>query len=147
MRGPLAALALWLALVPAAQAGPREEALAVVDRWAAAFAASDVDAIVGLYAPDALFLGTGSREVVSDPAGVRRYFEAALLNRRPRGAAVTAAEVRVISEDAAVVVGLDRLSGVVDGATVSTTGRFTFVVARRGQDWKIIHFHRSPTPP
>ena len=119
----------------------------MVDRWAAAFAASDVDAIVGLYAPDALFLGTGSEAVVTDPADVRRYFEAALLNRRPRGAVLTTAEVRVISDDTAVVAGLDRLSGVVDGRTVSTSGRVTFVVARRGGDWKIVHFHRSVAPP
>ena len=75
------------------------------------------------------------------------YFEAALLNRRPRGAVLTTAEVRVISDDTAVVAGLDRLSGVVDGRTVSTSGRVTFVVARRGGDWKIVHFHRSVAPP
>ena len=45
-------------------AGSEEDALQVVEKWAAAFNASDVDAIVALYAPDAMFLGTGSRTVV-----------------------------------------------------------------------------------
>jgi len=76
------ACAAW---TPAA-AGPREDALAVVEQWAEAFTASDVDAIVALFAPDALFMGTGSRSVTNDPAAVRAYFERALLNNRPRSA-------------------------------------------------------------
>jgi uncharacterized protein (TIGR02246 family) len=147
VRRLLPALAVWALLAPAAQAGPREEAAAVVDRWAAAFTASDVDAIVALYAPDAVFLGTGSKTVVTDTAGIRRYFEAALLNRRPRGAAMTASDVRVLSDSAVVITGLDRVSGVVDGQPVSTPGRVTFVLARRGAEWKIVHFHRSAAPP
>jgi uncharacterized protein (TIGR02246 family) len=105
-----------------------------------------VEGIVGLYAPDALFLGTGSGTVVTDTAGIRRYFETALLNRRPRGAAMTASEVRVLSDTAVVVTGLDRVTGTVDGNVVATSGRVTFVVAKRGPEWKIVHFHRSAAP-
>jgi ketosteroid isomerase-like protein len=43
----------------------------VVERWAKAFTDSDVDAIVALYAPDALFLGTQSKAVVAEPSGIR----------------------------------------------------------------------------
>ncbi len=52
------------ALTSPVVAGSEEDALQVVEKWAAAFNASDVDAIVALYAPDAMFLGTGSRTVV-----------------------------------------------------------------------------------
>ena len=52
------------ALTSPVSAGSEEDALQVVEKWAAAFNASDVDAIVALYAPDAMFLGTGSRTVV-----------------------------------------------------------------------------------
>ena len=55
-------------------------------KWTKAFAASDVDGIVKLYAPDALFVGTASKAVVVKPEGIRNYFENALLNNRPRGA-------------------------------------------------------------
>ena len=52
----------FLAPLPSgAIAGPKEEALEVVDQWTKAFAASDVDAIVSLNSPDALFMGTGSQ--------------------------------------------------------------------------------------
>ena len=64
MRAWVAALGFVAALTSPVLAGSEEDALQVVEKWAAAFNASDVDAIVALYAPDAMFLGTGSRTVV-----------------------------------------------------------------------------------
>src|SRR5215475_2344906 len=75
----------------------------VLETWTKAFAASDVDGIVKLYAPDALFLGTASKTVVVKPEGIRSYFENALLNNRPRGATLNNYETMVVS-DAAVVI-------------------------------------------
>ena len=129
-----------------AVAGPKEDALQVVETWAAAFANSDVDAIVRLYAPDALFIGTGSKAVVLKPEDIRKYFEQALLTNRPRGAKLGDHSVLVLSDTAVVVAGLDTVTGVRDGSPTSANGRVTFVVARRGQDWQIVHFHRSAMP-
>jgi hypothetical protein len=78
--------------------------------------------------------------------GIRAYFENALLNNRPRGAKLTDYSVVVLSDNAVAVSGLDRLTGVRDGNTFSTTGRVTFVVAKRGADWQIVQFHRSRVP-
>lgn len=142
----LAVLVMVAAVAEPARAAPETEALQVLSRWAAAFSASDVDGIVTLYAPDALFLGTGSRTVVSDPAGIRRYFEEALLTRRPRGAAVTSPSVRQLSPDAVLITGLDEVSGVNDGTPFSSPGRITFVIAKRDAGWQIVHFHRSAMP-
>lgn len=129
-----------------AAAGPREEAIAVIEQWVQAFDASDVDAITRLYAPDALFMGTGSRAVVTDPAGVRRYFEQALLTQRPRSAKVLESTAMVVSDTVVVVNGLDVTYATREGTTIENPGRFTFVVARRGADWRIVHFHRSGMP-
>ena len=63
----------------AAIAGPKEEALEVLHQWTKAFAESDVDGITKLYATDALFMGTGSKTLVTKPAEIRTYFEQALL--------------------------------------------------------------------
>src|SRR5262245_28812122 len=145
MRAPLSVVAL-LGLPSAAVAGPKEDALAVLESWTKAFAASDVDAIVKLYAPDALFLGTGSKTVVVKPEDIRSYFENALLNNRPRGASLGDHSVMPLSETAVVVTGLDTVTGVRDGKPFSANGRITFVVAKRGPDWKIVHFHRSAMP-
>jgi uncharacterized protein (TIGR02246 family) len=124
----------------------REHALGIIDRWSRAFAESDVDGIVGLYAPDALFIGTSSTMVVSETAGIRTYFEDALLSRRPRGAAVIDPSVLVLSDDAVLVTALNTTTGVQDGRSFTMPGRVSFVITRRGDDWKIVHFHRSAIP-
>jgi uncharacterized protein (TIGR02246 family) len=146
MRAFLLGIATSALLACSAVAGPQEEALAVLDKWAKAFAASDVDAIVALYAPDALFMGTGSKTVVKDTAAIRKYFEDALLTRRPRAAPISSSEVMVLSDGAVLVTGLNESTGVLDGKPFSNPGRVTFVFAKRGPDWKIVHFHRSAMP-
>lgn len=146
MRVWLLAGVLVVAAASHAVAGPEEDAMQVVQKWAAAFNASDVDAIVSLYAPDALFLGTGSRTVVLDSAGIRQYFERALLTDRPRGATLLSHTSRVLDDGAVVITGLDETTATREGKIISNPGRVTFVVARRGAEWKIIHFHRSGVP-
>jgi uncharacterized protein (TIGR02246 family) len=127
-------------------AGPEDDALQIVEKWATAFRNSDVDAIVALYAPDAMFLGTGSRTVVRRTEEIRQYFERALLTDRPRGAVLESHSVMTVSDGAVVITGLDRTTAVRDGKTISSPGRVTFVVAKRGREWKIVHFHRSAVP-
>ncbi|MGE9010719.1 SgcJ/EcaC family oxidoreductase [Leptospira interrogans] len=135
-----------MASISTAAADSKTDALQIIDRWAKAFSASDVDAIVKLYAPDALFMGTGSKVVVTKPEGIRTYFENALLNNRPRGATLNSHESMVLSDNAVLVTGLDTVTGVRDGNPTSASGRVTFVVAKRGADWQIVHFHWSAMP-
>ena len=146
MRRLLMAVALFASLCSAAVAGPKEEALQVLEKWTKAFTESDVDGIVKLYAPDALFFGTGSKTLVTKPEEIRKYFEQALLNNRPRGATLGTHSATVLSDSAVVVTGLDTVTGVRDGTPFSASGRVTFVVAKRGSDWQIVHFHRSAIP-
>ena len=146
MRKSLVAVALFASFCAAAVAGPREEALQVLEKWTKAFTESDVDGIVKLYASDALFLGTGSKTLVTKPEEIRKYFEQALLSNRPRGATLGNHSAMVLSDTAVVVTGLDTVTGVRDGKPFSANGRVTFVVAKRGSDWQIVHFHRSAMP-
>lgn len=146
MRAFLSAVTLLVSLSSAAIAGPKEDALQVLEKWAKAFTDSDVDAIVKLHAPDALFMGTQSKTVIVKTEGIRAYFENALLNNRPRGAKLTDHTAVVLSDSAVAVSGLDALTGVRDGQTFGTTGRVTFVIAKRGAEWQIVQFHRSPVP-
>ena len=146
MRHRLIVLFLCGLLGSSAFAGPKEDATAVLDQWAKAFAASDVDAIVRLYAPETYFMGTGSKSVVTDHAAIRKYFEDAILTRRPRSAPITESHVVVLSDEAVLITGLNSSNGVLDGKPFSNPGRVTFVIAKRGPDWKIVHFHRSAMP-
>src|SRR5215470_12529674 len=107
MRRCLAAIVLCISLSSSTIAGPKEDALAVLDAWTRAFAASDVDAIVKLYAPETYFMGTGSKSVVTDHAAIRKYFEDAILTRRPRSAPITESHVVALSDEAVLITGLN----------------------------------------
>jgi uncharacterized protein (TIGR02246 family) len=146
MRKFLMAIALFGLFCSVAVAGPKEDALQIVEKWAKAFTDSDVDGIVRLYAPDALFLGTGSKTLVTKPEEIRKYFEAALLVNRPRGATIGDHSPMVLSDTAVVVTGMDTVTGVRDGKPFSANGRVTFVIGKRGSVWQIVHFHRSAMP-
>jgi uncharacterized protein (TIGR02246 family) len=123
-----------------------DDAMQVVQQWATAFSESNVDAIVSLYAPDALFFGTGSQTLVTEPADIRSYFEAALQRDQPRGAELLEHSVRVVSDDVVIVTGMDRVSGTRDGSVYANDGRVSFVLEKRGDSWQIVHFHRSAVP-
>jgi uncharacterized protein (TIGR02246 family) len=141
----------WLAcllLVSAcrgAASNPADEAMQVIQKWAAAFGESNVDAIVNLYAPDALFFGTGSKTLVSTSEQIRSYFSG-LQKDRPRGAQLLEHSVRVVSDDVVIVTGMDQVSGTKDGSVYHAQGRVSFVLEKRGSAWQIVHFHRSTVP-
>lgn len=140
-------LAFLSCLYSNAFAGPREEVMEVLQKWTQAFSDSDVETILSLYSPDALFLGTGSTSVVDgQPQEIRKYFEKALLNNRPRGAKLNSYSVLILSDYSVVVTGLDTLTGVKDGKPVSSDGRVTFVLEKKNGQWLIVHFHRSLMP-
>jgi uncharacterized protein (TIGR02246 family) len=142
MRRILLAMTLT-ASVSSAYAGPKEDAYQVVEKWGKAFTASDVDAIVRLYAPDALMIGTLGKVVLEE---IRKYFEIALNTNKPRSASLNGAEALVVDDSTVIISPLDTVTGVKDGQPVIGLGRVTFVVAKRGSDWLIVHLHRSPLP-
>lgn len=144
---PLCLVCLLFNACAGAGASAERDVNLVIQRWAAAFKESDVDTIVGLYAPDASFFGTGSQTLVTAPAEIRSYFEAALNRNKPRGAELLSHSVQVVSDDAAIVTGLDRISGMKDGVAQYSHGRVSFVLRKRGEAWQIVHFHRSLVPP
>lgn len=67
-------------------------------------------------------------------------------NNRPRSAELGKHAVSVLSDSTVIVTGLDTVTSVRDGVRTSANGRVTFVIARRGADWQIVHFHRSALP-
>jgi uncharacterized protein (TIGR02246 family) len=140
----LIAVALFASLCSTAIAGPREEALQVVEKWSKAFTESDVDGMVKLYAPDALFFGTSSKALLTKPDEIRKYFERALSTGRVDRKLDSS--VMVLSDTVVVVTGLETVTGVRGEKPFSGTGRVTFVVAKRGSDWQVAHFHRSRLP-
>lgn len=137
---------LFVAFCSSAMAGPADDAVQVVDQWAKAFSAADVDGVVGLYDAEAVFMGTGTKTIVTDTAGVRKYFEAGLLGSRRFAASFVDRSVVPLSDTIVVVTVLDKLVVTGDGPTREVLGRVTFIVAKRAAGWKIVHFHRSAMP-
>lgn len=151
MRGVLAGMAL-LASTSLVQAGPKEDALAAFDNFFTSFTAANAEDVVGLSAPDVLFYGTTTREVITTNAGVREYFLAAF-GTPPRAAGIdTASQVgtptaMILADNAVLISGLWQVDSIKDGkTTVRGPYRVTAAVAKRGDRWQIAQFHNSPQP-
>ena len=145
MRAFLSTFVLFISLSSTAIAGPREEALQVVEKWTNAFTNSDLDGIFNLHATDAVLIGTGSKALITSPDGVRKYFEGVFRSGKYTPA-LGEHSVLQISDTTVVVAGFDTIVGVAADKPVNLAGRDTFVIAKRGADWQIVHFHRSATP-
>ncbi len=130
-----------ITLPGAASAGPAEEANAVIDRWAAAYSANDVDALVGLYAPDALLLGTTSPILSQGTAGIRTYFQD--MPGSGRRNAIVERHTIVLGDDAVLGVGFYDFARKEQNYQPRPS-RFTMVIANRGGNWVIVHHHSSP---
>ena len=124
---------------------PKEDALQVLNKWIQAFNASDIDGIVSLYASDALFIGTGSTEVGTNPEYFRKYFQS-LKRDMPRGAKLESYSALELSSTVVLISGMDSVSGIKDGVIFHRPGRTSFVLAKRGDVWQIVQFHRSAMP-
>src|SRR5215204_4392704 len=86
-----------------AVAGPAEEASAVVDQWAATYSANDRDALVKLYTPDALLLGTTDQVATRGTEAIREYFVA--LEKGGRRNAIKEKDTIVLGDSGVVIAG------------------------------------------
>jgi uncharacterized protein (TIGR02246 family) len=145
MRIFLSAIALVVSF-SLAHAGPKEDAYQVIEKWGKAFTNADVDAITKLYAPDALMIGTFGKLVLTKPEQIRKYFDGALNSDRPRTATLDSSEILVLDDNTVVIAGFDTITGTKDGQQTIGKGWVSFVVAKRGSEWMIVHLHRSPLP-
>jgi uncharacterized protein (TIGR02246 family) len=137
--------AITLSLGSSAVTDPKEDAFQVLDKWIQAFNASDIDGIVSLYAPDALFIGTGSTEVGTNTEYFRKYFQS-LKRDMPRGARLESYSALELSSTVVLISGMDSVSGTKDGVIFNRPGRTSFVLAKREDNWRIVQFHRSAMP-
>ena len=145
MRQVLLAWTLVLALPMSAVADPKEDALQVVDQFKKAFDASDVQGIVKLFAPDAIFLGTVSPKLATKTEDIDAYFQG-IKTDTPRKVVFGDYATLVLSDTAVVFAGMDQFSSTRDGKSIELPARFTLVVMKGNQGWRISHFHSSVRP-
>jgi uncharacterized protein (TIGR02246 family) len=136
---------LLVATPVAAIADPKEEAFQVVQQFKAAFDASDVQGVVKLFAPDAVFLGTISPKIITTTADVDQYFQG-LKQFMPRQVKIEDYSTVVLSDRAVLFAGFDTFSQTREGKVVETPARFTLLITKGDQGWRISHFHSSVRP-
>ena len=128
-----------------AWAGPADEADALFDRWKAAYDANDNVAVARLYAPDAVLHGTRSRTLTVGRDAIAKYFT--IVVGTGNKVAFVERQVIVLNDTTLVAIGFNDFLRNRDGKLVPEPARFTMVLAKRGDEWLIVHHHSSLRPP
>jgi uncharacterized protein (TIGR02246 family) len=147
MRQALLILLALLLPLPAAYAGPKEDAQAAYDRFFAAFVAGNQAEVAAMFAPDAQFYGTLSPELVISSDGVRQYFTRSLSGPAVMKAESLGSTALPLGDNVVAIAGQWRLDRTLEGKTTPFGPyRITAVLAKRGEHWQIVQFHNSPKP-
>ncbi len=125
-----------------AVAGPAEEANAVVDRFSAAYTSNDPEAVVILYTPDAILLGTVSPVISTGTEAIRKYFS--MIKGSGNKNVIQERRTIVLGDNAVVITGFYEFTRMKDGNPVPGPSRFTMLITRSGGEWRIAHHHSSP---
>jgi uncharacterized protein (TIGR02246 family) len=145
MRKLLLACAIQLICSSYAFCGPKEEAFQVLEQFKKAFDASDVAGVVRLFASDAVFLGTVSPILATRTEQIDKYFQG-IKQFTPRSITIEEYSTIVVSENAVLFAGMDTFGQTKDGMEINTPARFTTLIMKTDQGWRISHFHSSLRP-
>jgi uncharacterized protein (TIGR02246 family) len=140
----LIAAAMILATVSGADAGPAEDANAALDGFSSAYSANDVEAVVALYAPNAILLGTNSPIITEGQEGIRTYFKSVNLAGSGNKNVIQDRRTIVLNDNAVVVTGFYEFIRMRDGQPVPGPSRFTVLLNKVNGKWLIAHQHSSP---
>ncbi len=138
-------VSLLMLMSAMALAGPAEDANSVVDRWSAAYSANDPEGVVRIYWPDAILLGTVSPVMSEGTDAIRTYFSA--LKGSGNKNEIRDRRTIVLGDNAVVVTGFYEFTRMQDGKPVPAPSRFTMLIVKRGDEWRIAHHHSSPRVP
>jgi uncharacterized protein (TIGR02246 family) len=121
-----------------------QQANAAIDRWSAAYSANEVDAVVKNYWPDAILLGTKSPVISTGSDAIRKYFTDLKLQGSGNKNAIQERHSIAIDDNAVLVTGFYEFTRMQEGKPVPGPSRFTMLVTKRGDEWRIAHHHSSP---
>ena len=113
--------------------------------WAGAFERMDVGALVSLYAPEVVFLGTSDKHYRRLPEDIHAYFGKAFGVRTPKSVRLLDHVIQDLGQ-IAVVTALDRIEWRDGPEPRISQGRVSFVFRQQAGQWKIVSFHRSVLP-
>ena len=122
-------------------AGTDNDVGAVVDRWATAFNSNDVDALVNLYAADAILVGTAGLTLKEGRGAIHGYFDR--LAKSGDKVVIDDRKIIVLDDNVGYVTGFYEFKAFRNNEMRKSTAGFTMVVVKRGDDWLIVHHHSS----
>ena len=122
----------------------KEEIAAATQAWRAAYDSRDAQRIVSQYAPDAVFIGTGSKTVRATSETIFEYFKDA--GKRPEARVEIVEQHIQVYGDVGINTGLYTFSNVRDGKRVPNPSRFNMVFHKRGDRWVLVQHHSSRIP-
>ena len=122
-------------------AGPADDASVVVERWVTAFNSNDVDALVSLYAPNAILVGSTGLVLKEGREAIRGYF--ARLAKSGDKVAFGDRKIIVLDDNVAYATGFYEFSAVRNGEVKKSWAGFSLVLVKHASDWLIAHHHSS----
>ena len=125
----------------AGDAGPTGDAGSVVDRWVTAFNSNDVDALVNLYAVDAILLGSTGLIFQEGNEAIRSYF-ARLANSGDK-VAIGDRKIIMLDDNVSYATGFYEFSAMRNGEVKKSWAGFSIVLVKHINDWLIAHHHSS----
>lgn len=122
-----------------------QQVTALFERWNAALATKNPDAVVKTYAADAVLLPTVENGPLIGPDAIRGYF-VAFLKKNPSGV-IDQRTIR-LGCNIAYDVGLYTftIDGEQPGSRVQVPARYTYIYEPIGGRWLIVHHHSSKQP-
>ena len=126
------------------QETPRRQIQKAFDAWLAAVSSGSSDAVMKLYAKDAVLLPTLSPKVLNTPELRKEYFDVFTAKENLKGT-VNEEHIRVFGY-IAVNSGLYTFTFTKDGETVEVPARFSFVYHKTPHGWLIVDHHSSKLP-
>lgn len=122
----------------------KQQVQKALDAWLAAVSSGSSDAVMKLYARDAVLLPTLSPKVHNTPELRKEYFDVFTAKENLKGT-VNEEHIRVFG-NIAINSGLYTFTFTKDGETVEVPARFSFVYHKTPHGWLIVDHHSSKQP-
>jgi uncharacterized protein (TIGR02246 family) len=114
--------------------------------WVDAVNRCDVDAVMQLFAADAIFYGTSTKTLIISSEGIRQYFEQAFAQLQPLTMTVSDKKISFANNDVMLLACTDEWSVTLDSQQQIMFGRLVMTATIKQGAWKIVSFHRSTLP-
>ena len=114
--------------------------------WIAAVNRCDVDAVMQLFAADAMFYGTSTKTLITNSKDIRQYFEQAFTQLQSLVMTVSDKKISFANNVVMLLACSDKWSVTLDGQQQVMFGRLVMIAAIKQGAWKIVSFHRSVMP-